>query len=185
MAKINLKIKGKPVSLRSLLETDDLSIYQHAKDPAVIKYTSLPRPYKLSNAREFIQNTKLNLQTKKAFELGIHFNNKNQIIGMISLMEVDPQNKNAEIGFWLGRQYWRKGIMTEAVKLILGFGFNQLQLVRIYANVMHPNTASARLLEKTGFDCEGRLRQAVYHNGQWLDYLVYSILKTGFKPLVS
>ena len=97
---------------------------------------------------------------------------------MISLMNIDEKNKNAEIGYWLGKKYWGKGIMREAVKLILQFGFKKLKLERIYAKVLHPNVASAKLLEKSGLRYEGRLRRATLRRGRWYDDLCFGILKT-------
>jgi len=96
-------------------------------------------------------------------------------------MNIDYKNMNAEIGYWLGKEYWGKKIMKEAVFLILGFGFEQLKLVRIYARVMHPNIASAKLLEKQGFKYEGRLRKATLREDKWMDELRYSILRNEFK----
>ena len=100
---------------------------------------------------------------------------------MIGLMNIDYNNKNAEIGYWLGKKYWRKGIMKEAIKLILNFGFKKLKLVRVYARIMHPNIFSAKLLEKSGFQCEGRTRKTTLRRGKWMDDLVYSILSNEFK----
>jgi len=96
---------------------------------------------------------------------------------MIGLMKIDYNNKNAEIGYWLGKKYWGRKIMKEALKLILNFGFKELKLVRIYARVMHPNIASANLLEKSGFKYEGRMRKTTFRKGKWLDDLRYSILR--------
>lgn len=104
-----------------------------------------------------------------------------QIIGMISLMNVSEKNRNAEIGYWLGKKYWGKGYATEAVSLILRYGFKELKLFRIWARVFHPNLTSIRLLEKVGFTLEGRLRNNIKKSGRWLDELCYGILKTEYK----
>jgi RimJ/RimL family protein N-acetyltransferase len=66
---------------------------------------------------------------------------------------------------------------------ILSFGFNSLELFRIYANVMHPNMASMKLLEKAGFKFEGRMRKSVLKDGEWLDELRYSILEEEYRRL--
>ena len=121
------------------------------------------------------------MRKKKTFSLGIEFKETKEIIGMVSLMNVDYDNKNAEIGYWLGKKYWGKGIMKEAIKLILDFGFKKLKLVRIYAKVMHPNITLAKLLEKSGFKYEGRMRKTILRRGKWMDDLRYSILNSEFK----
>ena len=178
---MELKIEGKQINLRKLKKFDAPSIYKHAKDFDIAKYTTLPHPYKLKNAEDFVKITHQKIRKKKAFELGIELKETKEIIGMVSLMNIDYDNKNAEVGYWLGKKYWGKKLMKEAVKLILNFGFKELKLVRIYARVMHPNIASAKLLEKLGFQYEGRMRKTTLRKGKWMDHLRYSILSNEFE----
>jgi RimJ/RimL family protein N-acetyltransferase len=96
-------------------------------------------------------------------------------------MNIDYENKNAEIGYWLGKRYWGQKIIKEAIKLILNFGFKKLKLTRIYAKVMHPNISSSKLLEQLSFQYEGRMRKTYLKKGKWMDDLIYSILKSEFK----
>lgn len=175
-----IKMMGERIILRPLRNTDALSISKHANDLDVARYTLLPHPYRLKDATGFIGITKKNRQKKKAVELGIESKETKEIIGMISLMNIDWKNKNAELGYWLGKRYWNKGIMKEAVRLLLQFGFKKLKLEKIYAKVLHPNIASAKVLEKSGFVSEGRLRKATLRRGKWYDDLYYGILKTEF-----
>ena len=178
---MKLKIEGKLINLRELKKFDVPSIYQNAKDFDIARYTTLPHPYKLKDAEDFVRTTHQKIRRKKAFELGIELKETKKVIGMISLMNIDYKNKNAEIGYWLGKKYWGKKIMKEAVRLILGFGFKKLKLVRIYARVMSPNISSAKLLEKSGFQYEGRMRKTTLRKGKWMDDLRYSILSSEFK----
>ena len=178
---MELKIEGKQINLRKLKKSDALSIYQNAKDFDIARYTTLPHPYKLKNAKDFIGITHQEIRKKKAFALGIEFKETKEIIGMMSLIDIDHDNKNAEIGYWLGKKYWGKKIMKEAIKLILNFGFKRLKLVRIYARVMHPNISSAKLLERSGFQYEGTMRKAILRRGKWMDCLSYSVLDCEFK----
>jgi len=178
---MELKIKGKQINLRKLKKSDAFSIQRNAKDFEIARYTTIPHPYTLKNAEDFIKLTHLKINKKKAFEYGIELKETRGIIGMIGLMNIDYNNKNAEVGYWLGKKYWGKGIMKEAIKLIINFGFKKLMLVRIYARVMHPNIASAKLLEKSGFEYEGTMRKSTFRNGNWMDNLNYSILCNEFK----
>jgi len=178
---MELKIEGKQINLRKLKRSDALSICQNANDRLIAKYTRLPYPYKLDDAYNFIKKTHQNLNKKKSFELGIELKENKEIIGVISLMKVDYDNKNAEIGYWLGKKYWGRKIMKEAIKLLLNFGFKKLNLIRIYAKIMHPNISSAKLLEKSGFQYEGRMRKTITKDGKWMDNLIYSILSSEFK----
>jgi len=174
------KIIGKQINLRYLKKFDALSVQKNAKDFEIARYTTIPHPYTLKNAEDFIKLTHLKINKKKAFEYGIELKETRGIIGMIGLMNIDYNNKNAEVGYWLGKNYWGKGIMKDAIKLILNFGFKELKLVRIYARVMHPNIASAKLLEKSGFKCEGTMRKSTFRNDKWMDNINYSILSNEF-----
>lgn len=178
---MDIRIEGNTIIIRKLKRSDAQSIFQHAKHSDIARYTMIPHPYKLKDAEDFIKITHRKICKKESCELGIELKEIGQIIGMVGLMNIDYKNMNAEIGYWLGKEYWGKKIMKEAVFLILGFGFEQLKLVRIYARVMHPNIASAKLLEKQGFKYEGRLRKATLREDKWMDELRYSILRNEFK----
>lgn len=83
----------------------------------------------------------------------------------------------AEIGFWLAKPYWGQGIMTNVVKTVCRYGFDELGLSKITAHVFADNTGSARVLEKCGFEREGYLRQQFKKDGRLIDGLLYGLLK--------
>jgi RimJ/RimL family protein N-acetyltransferase len=81
------------------------------------------------------------------------------------------------LGYWVSEQFWGKGIMTDAVKLITNYAFENLDIVRIQAGVLSKNPASMRILEKAGYQKEGILRNAVIKHGEVMDEHIYAILK--------
>lgn len=81
------------------------------------------------------------------------------------------------MGYWLGEQFWGRGIMTEAVAAVTDFCFENFPLRRISAEVFANNPASARVLEKAGFTFEGRLKNHVLKEGKLLDTLLYARIK--------
>ncbi len=166
------------IVLRKIADSDAQSIFEHAQDRQVSKYLSrVPYPFYLRHAKDFIKN----IASKKGqFHFGIILKESNDLIGIIAIHHISRKHRKAMIGYWLGRKYWRKGFGTEALQLILDFGFKQLKLTRIYARVMVPNIASARLLEKAGFRHEGTLRKDVFIRGKWIDYKVYGLLKNEY-----
>ena len=87
--------------------------------------------------------------------------------------------RSAEIGYWLGEAYWNRGIATRAVKALTTYVFTQDQfdINRIYAGIFEYNTASARVLEKAGYQMEARLRKSVTKDDKTVDELVFAILK--------
>ncbi len=169
-----MRIAGERIVLRSLVASDAESLQANANDFDIARYTTLPHPYKMEHAEGFIKMTHDNLGKKTAVELGIELDGS--IIGMTSLMKIDPLNRNAELGYWLGKAYWRRGLMKEALKIMLSYGFGELGLVRIYAKVLKPNIASSRLLEDSGFMLEGHLRRSTLRHGEWMDDLIYAKL---------
>jgi RimJ/RimL family protein N-acetyltransferase len=178
---MDLLLKSKNINLRKLKKTDAKFIFKYAKDPAIARFTNVPHPYTKKMSEDFVKMTHSNIKKKEAFAFGIELKETKEIIGMISLINLNLENKNAEIGYWLGKKHWGKKTMKEAIPLILNFGFKKLKLVRIQGIVLHPNIASAKLLEKSGFKYEGTKRKASFRKKKWYDEKIYSILKSEYK----
>ncbi len=176
-----LTFQGDKINLRKLRKADAMDIYQNAKDKEIAQFTYVPHPYTLKDGEEYVRSTQKNIRKGKTYALGIELKSKKSIVGTIALMNVDMDNKNAEIGYWLGKPYWGGGIMKEAISLILEFGFETLGLERIYAKVFHPNISSARLLERSGFSYEGTFRKSTLRGGKWMNDMLYAILKEEFE----
>ena len=105
---------------------------------------SIPFPYKEDDAISFIEFVSKNkLQQVFAIEHNDMFCG---IVGLV--LQQDVYEKSAEMGYWIGERYWGKSIATEAVNLITEYGFNKLNLVRIYSAVFENNIASMKVLEK-------------------------------------
>lgn len=86
----------------------------------------------------------------------------------------------AELGYYIAEKYWGRGIMTEAVKQVCEYVFDKSDIIRIYAEPFANNTASCKVLEKAGFQCEGILRSNAVKNGKVMDMRMYALLKTEF-----
>jgi diamine N-acetyltransferase len=102
-------------------------------------------------------------------------------IGSIGFSTIDWRNRCSEFGIMIGEKaYWNQGYGTEAVKLLLKHGFETLNLNRVFLRVFDNNSGAIRAYEKAGFTLEGRLRQAEYQQGQFLDTLIMGILRSEF-----
>lgn len=97
------------------------------------------------------------------------------LVGSIGIINI--QEHKGELGYWLLDKYAGKGIITEAVKEMVNYCINDLHLKRIFAPVLPHNKASARVLEKNGFELEGILRKYFKKDGQYVDALCYSLVK--------
>ncbi len=98
--------------------------------------------------------------------------------GIGVMMQTDIHRKNAELGYWLAEPFWGKGIVSRAIPMIVDEAFETLDINRIFAKPFHTNTASHRVLEKSGFQHEAKLDKAVIKNGEFLDEYIYAIRKT-------
>ena len=98
-----------------------------------------------------------------------------KLTGAIGL-EIEEQDQNAELGYWLGRNYWGQGICSEAAAEVVRFGFETLALHKIHAHHMTRNPASGRVLEKIGMKKEGLLRSHVRKWGVFEDIEIYGML---------
>ncbi len=87
----------------------------------------------------------------------------------------DIMKKNAELGYWLGEDYWGNGIITKAIIQMIDFGFKTYDITRIYARPFGSNLPSQRVLEKAGFTLEARIEKNIYKNGEVLDELIYAV----------
>lgn len=96
-------------------------------------------------------------------------------IGLI--LQSDIYRRSAEIGYWLGEEFWGRGIVTEAVSALTSWAFTNFDLCRIYAGVLEWNPASMRVLEKAGYQFEARLRKAVTKEGRTMDDFIYAVVR--------
>jgi ribosomal-protein-alanine N-acetyltransferase len=166
---------GNGYSIRSFEDSDIPAIAKYANNRNIwINLTNkFPYPYTEADAQIWIQHVKT-----QEIETNFAIASKEESIGGIGFeLQADVHRKSAMLGYWLGQPYWGKGITTRAVCAITEYAFTHHDLVRIYAGVFAYNLASARVLEKAGYICEGRLRKSVFKDGKSTDMLVYAILR--------
>ena len=163
------------IKIETLSPKHSKGIEKNIKDKEVVKWTlNIPHPYPQNGAIDFIKKAHRAKKARKEFHFAIiHDGNT---IGGIGFTKIDWKSKHAELGYWLGKKYWGKGYMTKAVKEMLEFGFTNLKLHRICAEVYEPNKASQRVLNKNGFKLEGKLKEAAYRNKRFYDQLIFGKL---------
>jgi RimJ/RimL family protein N-acetyltransferase len=159
-------------TIRSWRLDDAESLTQHANNRKVwLALRDLfPHPYTIQDAHEFLQRAiSEQPMTKFCIEVdGI-------AVGGIGVrLGQDVHRHTASLGYWLGETFWRRGIMSEAVAALTDFCFDNFPLRRISAEAFANNPASVRVLEKTGFSFEARLKKNVIKDGKFLDSLLYA-----------
>jgi ribosomal-protein-alanine N-acetyltransferase len=168
--------------LRPISESDAPDIYNNVKEYDIAKWTiNIPHPYPKDGAIKFIKQTKELMKKGLSYELAIQIKSTKEVVGVISLMKVDRRHKNAEIGYWVAKKFWNRGIATEAASKVMEFGFQVLNLERIYAKCFHNNEVSRKVMEKVGMKLEGKFRHEVFKENKFIDTLYYGILKEDWK----
>ena len=165
------------VMLRPWRPEDAPSIARHADDPQVAANLRdvFPCPYQLSDAEEFIRLCRA-AEPEQAICRAIVVDG--QAVGSVALTRgTDVCRRSAELGYWLGRAFWGRGIMTKAVEEMCRTGFEAWDIVRIYAEPFAHNAGSRRVLEKAGFALEGVMRCGIWKNGRLRDYCMYALLR--------
>ena len=131
-----------------------------------------PNPFTEGSARKFIKET---LESDRISRFAIDYDGKHA--GNIGLHPgTDIYSRNAELGYFVGEEYWGRGIATEAIKQKIQIGFQEMGLVRIYAGVFEHNKASMRVLEKCGLEMEGISKKGAVKLERILDVHEYAII---------
>lgn len=149
-------------------EADDVEVWRTVRD-------RFPHPYTLADAERWVGHTLGLPGPPRNFAVVL----EEAPIGGVGLeLREDIHRCTAEIGYWLGRAWWGRGFATEAVRRVVEYGFATFgSVVRIEGHVFASNGASARVLEKSGFSEEARLRRAVIKEGVIQDDLIYARLR--------
>jgi [ribosomal protein S5]-alanine N-acetyltransferase len=162
-------------SVRSWAWQDRDAIIRHASNRNV--WINLrdrfPHPYTINDARRWL-DTVIGLKPETNFAIAVE---KQAVGGIGFTMQHDVEFRSAEIGYWLGEEYWGSGITTEALIAVTDYAFSSFDICRLFAHVFEWNPASARVLEKAGYQFEGRLRKSVTKDGKTIDQLMYACVR--------
>lgn len=136
------------------------------------------KPYtSIEQAQALLQRQQTFYKQREAMAWAITFKENDIMIGSITLWNLDPDNLHVEIGYELNRVYWGQGVMTEVLPVILTYGFNELGLHRIEANVDESNMRSRKLILKIGFKYEGSARKRNFSHDHFEDEMHFGLLK--------
>lgn len=169
------------LQLRRLTLQDAHDVFSYASDPEVTKYLMWPPHESIDDSLTFIASAIDLYKKRQPGPWGIVLKETRMIIGTCDYIHWWPGHKRAEIGYALSQQYWGRGLMTEAVREMIAYGFREKGLNRIQAMCEIPNIGSARVMEKVGMTDEGVLRQYMIQRGKFRDMKIYAILKKDFE----
>ena len=175
-------IETRRLILRPYLMEDATELQRLIGERDVVStMTNVPHPYEDGMAEEWIGGRRESFEKGKTADFAITHRQEGFFIGGISLSDIDQQSERAEIGYWIGKPYWRKGYSTEAAKAIVKYGFEALGLNRINGRHFGNNPASGRVLRKIGMKHEGCQLQAYKKWGKLEDFELYGILRSEYE----
>ncbi|GGF65021.1 GNAT family N-acetyltransferase [Alteromonas lipolytica] len=161
------------LTLRPFCESDIQPLTTILNQPDVVRYlsTKIPYPYTTEDAKWWVAEGSQS-GVVRAIEVD------EQLVGCIGVMPGEFEyERSGEIGYWLAQSHWRRGITSQAIKLIVEEVFTTTQLERIFATVFSSNHPSKQLLLRCGFTQEATLKKAIFKNGQFYDSCVFAIIK--------
>lgn len=170
------ELKTERLDLVEIKQTHLNDYYKLFSNERVTEYYNI-KPFKEEyEAQKYIDWFEHRFKEKSGIRWGIAMKGENDIIGTLGFNNFQ-KNHRASVGYDLRFDCWNQGIITEALREVMKFGFNQLEINRIEAEVMPGNIASEKVLLKLGFIKEGVLRSWMYWNGNHYDMIMFSLLK--------
>ena len=163
--------------LRPLRMRDAEDLFAYAQDPEVSRHVLWETHRSVWDSRMFLRAAKRQYRRGEPGSFAITLRQSGRMIGTIGFMWINVDYRSGEVGYSLSRDYWNRGIMTEALREVLRFGFEDLALNRIEAQHETDNPASGKVMEHAGMRYEGTLRQRIKNKGRYVDVALYAILR--------
>lgn len=169
--------------LRKLSMRDATDVFEYASVPEVAEHVTWEHHRNISDSMHFLRIMIQQYDDGTPSPWGIIDKSIGKLIGTIGFHVWSPPNAYAEVGYALSKHYWNQGIMTEAYKEVIKFGFERMKLNRIETTCKLANTASEKVMLKCGMKYEGIMRKKLYAKGEYHDLKLYSLLKIEWESL--
>lgn len=163
--------------LRQIDNGDADELFYLRSDAQIMKYICRPKPKDMEDLLQLILKIRNMIANNEGIGWAMTLKGDNKLIGHISLHVLIKEHYRAEVGYMMHPDHYGKGIMDEALKAVIDYGFNTIGLHSMEANVSPENTASRKLLERNGFKQEAHFKENFYWEGEFLDSIIYSRLK--------
>jgi RimJ/RimL family protein N-acetyltransferase len=168
------------IHLSDFSPTDEAACIQHLKAKEIYDRTlRIPYPYTQADFATWLEIVE---QTSKQQGQTVHWAIRDETESLIGGCGFDSlqngKSHRAELGYWLAKPYWGRGIMTAVVRRLCELAFAEFGVTKITAYVFADNLASAKVLAKCGFEQEGYLRKHYFKDGKYLDAKIFALLKT-------
>ena len=174
-------LESQRLVLRQITPEDANEIFAMRSNAAVMKYVPRPLCKQVAEAMTLINTMQQRIETNEGVNWAITLKGSDKMVGYIGHFKIDWENFRSEIGYMLLPEFYGNGIATEAVKLIIEYGFKEMKMHSLEAVIDPENIASARVLEKNKFLKEAYYSENGFYEGKFLDAVVYSLLERYLK----
>ena len=171
------EFESKRLLFRKILLSDAKDLLLLRSNDDVMRFMDVVRFESISDAEKLINTIEEGYKKQEGITWAIIDKHSNSFIGYFGFWRMIPEHCRAEIGYALKREYWGKGYMYETINRMVRFGFENIKLHSIEANVNPANEKSKRVLEKIGFKKEAYFRENYLFNNKFLDSIIYSLLE--------
>ena len=170
-------LESERLILRQIKNTDVSEVFKLRSNSEVMKY--IPRPLVTSNeeALNHIKMIQDKIDTNEGINWAVTLKGNDKLIGIVGHYRIKWEHFRSEIGYMLLPEYSGKGITSEVVAILIDYGFNKMKMHSLEAIIDPKNHASARVLEKNGFVKEAHLKENEFYNGEFIDTIIYSLIK--------
>ena len=169
-------LSTKRLDLRRISDQDEEEIFFLRSDKEILQFLDRNPAKSIDEARQWIRMINDGTDNNQYITWAMALKSDPKLIGTIAFWNVQKEHYRAEIGYALVSEFQGKGLMQEAMTIVLDYGFNTMKLHSVEANVNPANKRSIRLLEKNGFVREAYHRENYYYNGRFLDSVIYSLI---------
>jgi len=174
----NIRLEGRRIYLRPYNNSDAVDISRVAGCHSIYDTTyNMPLEFSKGYAEWWIKFLASTMRNNTGFEFGIFDSETEEYVGHCGINNISRSCNHGNLVYFISPKYWNRGIATEASKLMISFGFENLSLYRISGICMSHNTASARVLEKSGMRYEGLGRGEIFKDGKYIDVMHFAVLK--------
>jgi ribosomal-protein-alanine N-acetyltransferase len=168
--------------LRRVSEKDIPEIFALRSNPQLMKYIPRPLLKTLDDAKEHFKMIDDKIEANVGINWAMTIKGNDKMIGLIGHYRIQPENHRCEICYMLLPEYENNGYITEAIKAVLNYGFDDLEMHSIDAVIDPENKGSEKVLQKNGFVKEAHILENELFEGKFWDTVIYSILARNFKP---
>lgn len=175
-ASIFHELEGVNICFKPLDIKDAEAIHSYASDKNVKRFIGWPLMKTLEDTRRYIEEMLKREEAGTHLYASVALRATGEIIGTVMIFNFEREANHAEIGYVFSRKHWGRGYGTEAAALMSTFAFDSLCLHKLHARVVDANIGSARVLEKNGFELEGRLKDYYFIDGSYYDLILYGKL---------